>query len=147
MLRSIALLFLPLVVSCAVGYEPANARGQGYYDMVRDDGTVVVTYRGNEHTTLHNAQRFAICRAAEVMTALHHQRFAVVEERVGDPDPTTETTCTYFFFSHCVTEHSPMAVVTLVVRPVESAQETKGLTYLSEDPSSCRKAQVESDRQ
>lgn len=133
--------------ACVVGYESANARSQGYYDTIRDDGTVVVTYRGNERTTLHNAKKFALCRASEVMASLHHKGFAITEERVGDPDPATVTTCTYFFFSQCTVEHQSLPVVTLVVRPIESQQETKGLAYSVQEASPCRTAQAEADRQ
>lgn len=133
--------------ACAVGYETANARSQGYYEMVRDDGTVVVTYRGNERTTLHNAKRFAVCRAAEVMASLHHKSFAIVEERVGDPEPpNTITTCTYFLYSQCTVEHHRLPVVTLVVKPIESPAETKGFTYSAEETSPCRRAQAEADK-
>lgn len=145
-MRTLAPLTL-LLLSCATGYRPADSASRGYFSMVHGDGTVVVQYQGNEHTSLNDAQRYAFCRAAEVMHSLRYERFVVVDQKFGDPDPATVTTCGWWwvFWGRCVTERVGAPTVNLIVRP--AGADATGLSYASSETSSCRTAQTESDRQ
>lgn len=112
-------------------YQPSDADGFGYTEFVRADGVVVVTYRGNGRTAVPDAERFAMCRAAEVVASQGKPMFAVLDRQTGSVAGDSSTHCAPggFGTTQCSTHTLSRPVVTLTVRPVMTAEDASGAVY------------------
>lgn len=151
-MRTPALLLVAGFVACAgatpTPYQAADANGFGYSEFVRADGVVVVTYRGNMQTALPNVERFAMCRAAEVVAELGKPMFAIVDRQSGATNAGAYTHCVpgYGTSTTCNTYDLSRPVVTLAVKPLASVEEANGAAYKAgSNFTKCQRLQASAD--
>lgn len=140
--------FLACAGATPTPYQAADVDGFGYSEFVRADGVVVVTYRGNMQTALPNVERFAMCRAAEVVAGLGKPLFAIVDRQSGATNAGAYTHCVpgYGTTTTCNTYGLSRPIVTLAVRPVADATEAGGAVYTAGSSfTKCQRARASAD--
>lgn len=114
-------------------YQAADPDGFGYTEFVREDGVVIVTYRANGITAVPDVERYAMCRAAEIVATKGLPMFAVVDRQTTAVAGNSVTECVpgAFGTATCATHTASRPIVTLAVRPLSTNEGVEGAVYTS----------------
>jgi hypothetical protein len=79
-MRHITLVMISaaILAGCATSYQPMGWNG-GYEETRLDKNVFLVSFRGNQHTSMQQAQDFAFLRAADLALESGYQYLAIVQ--------------------------------------------------------------------
>jgi curli biogenesis system outer membrane secretion channel CsgG len=80
-IKNILLLVLLFLTACSTTYHKSDNKGFGYFDAKLPGNMFIVSFRGNDHTSLEDLKEMFLLRCAEVTVKNGYKYFQILEKK------------------------------------------------------------------